>query len=310
MSGFGILQQAVKVEKVNKVSATHFALCKKKEIRYLISVQGGKKRLSKNISAYSRKLSLLMRVLNYVPYSILQIGGVGFFVEVTLHPAIDREIHKLEVDEWNLIIGTYDEKQKLVVQCFNRREAFLKYIKIGNHATESELKTEIRFLEQHPSYQSFEVPSILGSRFADTYCPFNMQITKAFVGKKVSPSLTEEIVEIYQEIARQKKKINGKEYEFSHGDFAPWNIKKTDKKYVVFDWEHCGFRMPRFDLVYYCTVVNHILLKEKLEVALEHGLKEASQYVDCSSFDRQEFIEEYKKIHLQIVDDTGEENEE
>ena len=68
---------------------------------------------------------------------------------------------------------------------------------------------------------------------------------------KVEPELTEDIVRIYEELAGQKKVIDGVECEFSHGDFAPWNIKKNGKQYTVFDWEHCGYRMKGFDLIHY-----------------------------------------------------------
>ena len=44
-----------------------------------------------------------------------------------------------------------------------------------------------------------------------------------FVGDKVEPILTQEIVEIYEELSKDKK--NG--LEFSHGDFAPWNLKRN-----------------------------------------------------------------------------------
>lgn len=80
---------------------------------------------------------------------------------------------------------------------------------------------------------------------------FNIQITKEFVGDKVEPILTQEIVEIYEELSKDKK--NG--LEFSHGDFAPWNLKRNGDKYTLFDWEHCGYRMPGFDLMHYATIV-------------------------------------------------------
>lgn len=45
MSNSGILQQAVKIKRVNRKQATHFALCNGDKIRYLIALKGGKKRL-------------------------------------------------------------------------------------------------------------------------------------------------------------------------------------------------------------------------------------------------------------------------
>lgn len=89
---------------------------------------------------------------------------------------------------------------------------------------------------------------------------FNIQITKEFVGDKVEPILTQEIVEIYKELSKDKK--NG--LEFSHGDFAPWNLKRNGDKYTLFDWEHCGYRMPGFDLMHYATIVQKVLNGKEL----------------------------------------------
>lgn len=299
MSGSGILKQTLDIKKTKKKCATHFAIYKKKELRYLISLQSGKGYLYNSISTYSHKLSLIMKILQYMPYDFLKIGKIGCFVQAKPHFILEEEMQKMQIKEWNLLVGTYDEKQKVVFQCLEHGDDNLIYIKVGNFNTRKEMKTEIQFLENHTLYQNFSVPKMLGSRYIDDECPFTIQITKGFKGDKVEPLLVQSLVKIYQEVAKQKKVIDGKEYEFSHGDFAPWNIKKHGPDYIVYDWEHCGFRTPKYDLVYYCTVVFHMLYREKLPTALEHALNEVSEYVDCSSFDKKEFLLEYQKIHLQ-----------
>lgn len=87
---------------------------------------------------------------------------------------------------------------------------------------------------------------------------------KKMLGDKVEPILTQEIVEIYKELSKDKK--NG--LEFSHGDFAPWNLKRNGDKYTLFDWEHCGYRMPGFDLMHYATIVQKVLNGKELSEAI------------------------------------------
>lgn len=56
MQDSNIVLQVVKIENTNRKSATHFALCSGLHLRYLIDLDGGAKRLSENISTYSKKL--------------------------------------------------------------------------------------------------------------------------------------------------------------------------------------------------------------------------------------------------------------
>ena len=118
MKDSGILQQAVEIEKVKRKQASHFALCNGGRIRYLIAIDGGSKRLSDNISTYSNKLGLLMKLLRYLPFAFLKEIKLGYYVNATLHPAIEEEVQQRHPDAWNMIVGTYDEKQKLVLQCY------------------------------------------------------------------------------------------------------------------------------------------------------------------------------------------------
>ena len=199
-----------------------------------------------------------------------------------------------------MIVGTYDEKQKLVLQCYRKDKLLADFVKIGNKATEKEMLAEIEFLNEKHSYQSFEIPVILGSRILNSECPFNLQITEEFVGDKVEPELTEDIVRIYEELAGQKKVINGVECEFSHGDFAPWNIKKNGKQYTVFDWEHCGYRMKGFDLMHYATIVEMVIHGKTLEDAFGQGLKNIHIFEPGFSVDKKVFLDEFRRLRKQI----------
>lgn len=300
MGDSGILQQAVKIEKVNKAQASHFALCNGDQIRYLIALDGGKKRLSGNVATYSSKLGLLMKMLVYLPFPVLNMTKLGYYVKVALHPVIEGELQKLKPDAWNMIVGTYDEKQKLVLQCYWKNKTLATFIKVGNQATEKEMIAEIAFLKSGQEYKSFEIPTILSSREKDKDCPFNLQITKEFVGKKVEAELTEDIVKIYKELSAPKKLIDGIEYEFSHGDFAPWNIKKSGNQYTVFDWEHCGYRMPGFDLMHYATIIEVVIHEKKMEEAFIQGLENIKVYEPSFSINQKAFFNEFSHLRKQI----------
>lgn len=300
MSDSGILQQAVRIEKVDRVRASHFALCNGDKIRYLIAFEGGRKRLSSNISTYSGKLGLLMKLLDYIPFMVLNEIKLGYYVKVNLHNEIEKEICQLKPDAWNMIVGTYDEKQKLVLQCYWKDNPIASFVKIGNEATEKEMISEINFLKTGHDYQSFEIPIILGSKVMSEDCPFNMLVTKEFVGRKVAPELTTNIIEIYEEISSKKKIVDGIEYEFSHGDFAPWNIKRNRNQYMVFDWEHCGYRVKGFDLMHYVTIVEMDIYGKSLEEAFERGLEKINQLKPSFSIDKKAFLDEFRRLRKQI----------
>ena len=194
-----------------------------------------------------------------------------------------------------MIVGTYDKKQKIVLQCFNASEN-ADFIKIGNAATEKEMNTEISFLQQKRVYSTFDIPQLLGSISRADGATFNIQITKEFVGDKVEPILTQEIVEIYKELSKDKK--NG--LEFSHGDFAPWNLKRNGDQYTLFDWEHCGYRMPGFDLMHYATIVKKVLNGKELSEAFDEGLKDIHQFLPYFAIEKEDFLKEFEKLRTQI----------
>ncbi|RHQ12178.1 hypothetical protein DW987_02055 [Ruminococcus sp. AM50-15BH] len=184
MQDSNIVLQVVKIENTNRKSATHFALCSGLHLRYLIDLDGGAKRLSENISTYSKKLSLLMQFINIIPFPILNLMKLGYFVKAELNKEVETCRQNIQKKHWNMIVGTYDEKQKIVLQCFNASEN-ADFIKIGNAATEKEMNAEISFLQQKRVYSTFDIPQLLGSISRADGATFNIQITKEFVGDKV-----------------------------------------------------------------------------------------------------------------------------
>lgn len=235
-----------------------------------------------------------MQFINIIPFPILNRMKLGYFAKVELNKEVEACRQNVQKKHWNMIVGTYDEKQKIVLQCFNTSKN-ADFIKIGNAATEKEMNAEISFLQQKRVYSTFDIPQLLGSISRADGATFNIQITKEFVGDKVEPILTQEIVEIYKELSRDKK--NG--LEFSHGDFAPWNLKRNGDKYTLFDWEHCDYRMPGFDLMHYATIVQKVLNSKELSEAFDEGLKNIHQFLPGFSIEKEIFLKEFKKLRTQ-----------
>ena len=78
------------------------------------------------------------------------------------------------------------------------------------------------FLQQKRAYSTFDIRNYWVVSAEADGATFNIQITKEFVGDKVEPILTQEIVEIYKELSKDKK--NGLEV-FTWG-FCPMEFKK------------------------------------------------------------------------------------
>lgn len=291
-----ILSQTVIIENINYKAATHFALCNGSQLRYLIDLCGGKKRLSKNISSYSKKLGLLMQLMNIMPFSLMRWLKLGHYVKAELHNEVEACRQSTQKKHWNMIIGTYDEKQKVVLQCFNDVGA-ADFVKIGNAATEEEMNAEISFLRKKMQYSSFKIPDLVSSSRRTEGAAFNIQVTKEFTGNKVEPVLTQEIVNIYRELSTDMK--DG--LAFSHGDFAPWNLKKNGEQYTLFDWEHCGYRMPGFDLMHYAEIIEVVINGKGFSEAFESGLENIRKYLPDFSINKDKFLDEFRKLRKQIV---------
>lgn len=293
----GIFEQAVSIDPGHK-EATHFALYNGEKIRYLISLQNGKKYLSKNISSYSTKLTLLMRLLNLLPFVLLEKLKMGQFIRARLHPKIEEKLQNSNSVQWNMIVGTYDEKQKVVLQDFTGKKDEVTFIKVGNRATSKEMQAEINFLTTKHEYRFFSVPEIIGYQLMGKESQFNMQVTREFIGTKVTPGINGDIIKIYREISMSRI-IDERGLEFSHGDFAPWNMKSTSLGYILFDWEHCGFRKKGFDLLHYVVVPKIKLEKKSLNTAIDEALLEIQEYLPDFTMDKELFCEEYNKLRLE-----------
>lgn len=314
-----ILEKALNIKKTKKKNATHFVLCNKGKIRYLIALKYGKKRLILNISSYSRKLSLLMKMLNIIPFDILRILKIGYFAKVDFNKEIEDYYKKItnEIFEhknvyWNMIVGTYDNKQKLVIQSFNDNEKAI-YFKIGDKNSNKEMISEIEFLSKKNTFKSFDIPKLLSSQKINENNKFNIQVTQEFNGKKVTPILNDKVYEIFKEILSSKeiKIIDGIPYTFSHGDFAPWNLKMKDGKYILFDWEHCGIKFYGFDLIHFIFQIENLLNKKSEKNALDVAVKLLLDYekknikLDENKLKKM-YIEEIKNEYKRIIKIEGE----
>ncbi len=286
---YGIIEQVVGIEKVNKHPATHFALCNGEQIRYLIDLKG-KKRLSQNLSTYSGKLGILTKTLPVTPFSVLSAGGMGNYVKCELRSEAERKVRELNKRHWNMIVGTYGPQQKVVLQCFDEDERAI-FLKIGNAATAYEMKNETAFLKRRVKFNSFHIPELIDVDSEGGELVF--QATKEFSGDKVEPVLTEEIVKIYREIASVESD-DGRE--FSHGDFAPWNMKRDGDSYIVFDWEFCGLRTKGFDLMHFIYSIKTRLEGKNEDAAFAEGLAEIRKYIPAFVVDRSRFENEYRAL--------------
>lgn len=295
MTESGIIQDVLRIKKVRQKEATHFALCNGEQIRYLIDLHGGKRRLSQNIASYSSKLSLLMKFINILPLFAFRLLNLGYFASVDLEYTVRETIRNTKTKFWNVIVGTYDEKQKLVIQCFNETCASC-YVKIGNIATNKEMKAEIEFLAKEKKYRGFDIPKLIGYSLIDNGNRLNIQITSEFSGEKVAPVLTKEIVDIYKELSSEQ---NG-ELEFSHGDFAPWNLKLDKERLTLFDWEHCDYRMAGFDLMHYAMVIEIVTEGKDYNSAYDASLLKVKEYYPDFKMSKKDFLDTFLSLRKQI----------
>lgn len=257
--GSGILAEAMTISPCGSNRATHFALCHGSRIKYLIEKNEGIPHLLKTIAPYDKKLSILLYLLPLIPWWILKFANLGYFAKVDLHEDIVKAIP--ESHKTNILVGSYDTAQKIVLQCFSQPNNDCTFIKVGNKGSREQMERETHFLKNAKNYNTFAIPTLLGSESIQDGRPFSILVTKGFNGKKVPLKMTAEIFRITQEIAGQPIDINGIPHTFSHGDFAPWNIRKDGSTFTVFDWEHCGIRPIGYDAAYFIIMY---------EIALNH----------------------------------------
>ena len=78
-------------------------------------------------------------------------------------------------------------------------------------------------------------------------------------------------------------------------------MKKKDGKYIVFDWEHCGFRFYGFDLIHYLFQVENLLnnksKEESIELAIIQFNKLEGKEIYSKELLKHMYFEEYKKSY-------------
>ena len=282
----------IKPSKVSLGTATHFAIYNGNNARYYIALSErvGRKagrRLSKNISAYSGKLGMLMGLLGIVPYRILQLARIGAFVKLEVdeqvHDTLDKvrkDVLKEEKIWWNVIVGSYVEKQKVVFQCFSRKQNRSSvYVKVGGLKVSNEMYAETAYLKEPIKSHLFTSPTLCFAEQIGEGKKYNIQVTEEFTGTKVAPQITPEIYEMFRAISDFKKRVlpSGEILTFSHGDFTPWNMKKENNKYIVFDWEYCGMRFYGFDLIHFLWQVENKLNKKTIEESMKRAIQNAKK---------------------------------
>lgn len=291
----GIMEEALVIRRSARASATHFVLCKGAKLRYLVELRRGARPLRRAVTSYGGKLGLLMRLLGHLPYCFMAYARLGFFAEVSLHPAVADMVPPGYA--WNIIVGTYSNRQKLVLQCFAQDlNKPCRYVKVGNVHSEKQMQAEIAFLQHPPCYKLIALPKLLGAELRSYNCPFNMMVTEEFVGEKVPAVLTPEIYALYREIASETRIVDGSPMVRSHGDFAPWNIRRMGNRYMVFDWEFCGWRPRGYDLVHFLTIVGMNLEHKCFSDAFDAALLTVQTYEPEISPDKADFRREFCEL--------------
>lgn len=275
-----ILEETIEYKQTTKKNATHFIICKTNKPRYFIDINNGKEKMVKSLSIYSLKLKLLTYMIKHISFTIMEKMNIGYFCSAYLCDEVNNFIKdKFNPKGWNVIVGTYDHKQKIVIQLWDDKNK-TNYCKIGNNNTNNEMITEINYLKLKYRYKTFYIPELIDFQMINDINKFNIQITEGFRGKRVDPVMNENIYKIFKEVSSSKENYikDGIVYTFSHGDFAPWNIKKDREKYVLFDWEHCRMRFYGFDIIHYIYQIETLLNKKSKKNAIDYAIKKSKEY--------------------------------
>lgn len=298
--GSGILQEALEVIPCSRATATHFIIFHGERLKYIISLNNGIRKLQATIAAYNNKLKILLSLLPFIPMQLLVRLGIGTYAQIKLHRDIQPYVP--EHHQWNILIGTYDAAQKIVLQCFSHHQSDCIYIKVGNAGSDEQMLREIQFLRSKKQYDNFTIPKLIASSLMRESGCFNILVTNEFKGTKVLPHLTEELYRISREIAGEATIINGVPYEFSHGDFAPWNIRRNGLSYTVFDWEHYNLRPKGYDAIYFIIMTEIALHHRKFDEAYDIAEKKLRNFDSETKFDkhliRQEFAKTTKSLQF------------
>jgi hypothetical protein len=279
------LLNLVDVQQVCTITdASHIAVLKNNNIKYLIDVRDGSKKILLNsIESYTLKHRLLKDYILF-PNTILTKNKNFIYVNVIpkneLSLFLDKYYYnkKAMIHNVNYLIGTPGPDQKLVMQINQGYD--IQYMKIGNRNTFDLMENEFNTIKDIDTIPKlFEVPEVIDQ---DKINDKIMIIYKEFKGKKVKAEINESIYHVYMNISnlKEKKEFNGLLYEFSHGDFAPWNMKTIDNKYLLYDWEYAGYRFMGYDLIHFIFQIETLLNKKREEDAMKIALNYACNKIE------------------------------
>jgi len=278
----GVLDLLEKQTCVRNDEWTHISILNKDKVRYYIARKNNaRNNLVKTLNSYSIKHNLFRKLITLAPVSILKKANMINFVKLSLDKRIEDFVNEniMQSDyAYNVIIGTYGKHQKIVLQIFG--EWGTGYCKIGNESTSKQMSTEIEFLKcvNSREFSVLVLPTYINSCEIDGV---NMLITKEFNGKKVYPDLNDEIYALFKEVILIKSPIVGDDgiiVTFSHGDFAPWNMKKQKGKIILFDWEYCGMRFYGFDLIHFVYQIEKLLKNKDHNTAINNAIVKVKRY--------------------------------
>ncbi|MDY3959069.1 phosphotransferase [Romboutsia timonensis] len=74
-------------------------------------------------------------------------------------------------------------------------------------------------------------------------------------------------------------KLKDISYCFSHKDFTPWNIKKSENFIYVFDWEMSGYTPMYYDIFNYIYFVEILVNKSSVKTVIDNILN--NKYIEC-----------------------------
>lgn len=291
----GIISDALRIESCTAAAATHYIISKGSQLRYIIA-KGGEAALVRSVVSYGGKAAMLLKLLSWLPKCVLTWAHLGFWAKVEAQADIRALIP--QGYRWNVLVGTYCEKQKLVFQCFEKPQSESIFVKVGNAASEREMQAEMNFLQQdHPSFIKGELPQLLRAHFRSESTPFNIMVTREFRGEKIGIVLTQAVVDLWKEIAAVEQRDGATGHlEFSHGDFAPWNLRRQGAHDIVFDWEHCGLRPHGYDLLYWGVVTRLACCGMRFEEAYEAAVEELRHYDVHPAMTKEEFYQLFTEV--------------
>ena len=163
-----------------------------------------------------------------------------------------------DISSFSISLGTQGPTQKPTIALF-KEGAIYAYAKVGhNDITKRLVKNEYETLMMLQKFNfSFDVPLVISYSETDTYNVLIQSTKENLI--PIGTTLTDELVTIAREIKSLSKNMP-----FSHGDFAPWNIKKQQNgRYFIFDWELSGtFGADYSDAQYFVDQVD-LLVKRK-----------------------------------------------